>query len=45
MDSTLTKGHGGVFEVRVNGAVVAAKSWQGFPDDRQIVDAVKHALG
>lgn len=33
-----------MFEVSVDGKVVAAKTWDGFPDERRIVDAVKQAM-
>jgi selenoprotein W-related protein len=39
----LIKGGGGVFEVAVDGAVVARKSMAGFPSDEDIVRAVRKA--
>jgi predicted Rdx family selenoprotein len=41
----LIKGSGGIFEIAVDGAVVAKKSFGQFPDDKSIVDAVSKALG
>lgn len=43
MDVELVKGHGGIFEVKVDGAVVAKKTWSGFPSDEEIVQSVARA--
>lgn len=45
VEATMIKGHNGIFEVRVNGAVVAKKTFDGFPDEHAIVRAVQKALG
>jgi len=44
VETTLVPGHRGIFEVRVDGAVVAKKSLDGFPRPEQIVEAVRSAL-
>ena len=44
VEATLIPGSGGIFEVAVEGAVVAAKTRAGFPEDAQCVEAVKAAL-
>lgn len=36
-------GSGGVFEVTVDGAVVARRGFLGFPSEQEIVDAVAQA--
>lgn len=38
------KGSGGIFEVSVDGKVVAAKGLMGFPTEQEIVDAVARVL-
>lgn len=40
----LIKGRGGIFEVAVDGSVVARKGLAGFPAEEQIVAAVREAL-
>ena len=40
----LKVGHGGIFQVTVNGTVVAKKTFFGFPNEREIVDAVAKVL-
>ena len=45
MDVELVPGGRGIFEVRVNGAVVAKKTWDGFPTEQACVSAVGEALG
>lgn len=44
VDATLVKGSGGVFEVSVDGAIVAKKTFEGFPTEAQVVAAVRAAL-
>ncbi len=44
VETTLERGHGGIFEVSVNGRIVAKKGLQGFPMPDEIVDAVRKAL-
>lgn len=44
VSTTLTPGRNGIFEVRVNGTVVAKKTLDGFPDDTDVVRAVGAAL-
>jgi hypothetical protein len=39
------KGSGGIFEVAIDGRVVAKKELGQFPDERAVVDAVSKALG
>lgn len=41
----LKTGHSGIFEIAVDGKVVAARSARGFPTEQQAVDAVRAALG
>lgn len=41
----LVAGSGGIFEVKVDGRVVAAKRGVSFPDEGEIVAAVEEALG
>ena len=45
VEATLKKGHNGVFTVAVDGAVVARKTWMGFPDEDEIVREVAKATG
>ena len=44
LEARLIKGHGGIFEVRVNENVVAKKTFSGFPHEDDIVRAVSGAL-
>ena len=44
IDPALKVGSGGIFEVSVNGRVVAKKSLLGFPSEGEIVEAVGKAL-
>lgn len=44
MDAELIKGSGGIFEVAVNGVVVAVKTREGFPSEQAIVEGVQKAL-
>ena len=39
------KGSGGIFEVSVDGRVVAKKALGRFPTEQDVVDAVEKALG
>ena len=41
----LSKGPGGTFEVKVDGQVVAARKFWGFPTEQEIVAAVRKAIG
>lgn len=45
VEAELSKGQYGIFEVRVNGQVVAKKTFDGFPDEAEIVRAVARAQG
>lgn len=45
IEPELKRGSGGIFEVAVNGRVVAKKSLLGFPSEAEIVEAVARALG
>jgi len=45
IEPALTKGEPGTFEVRVNGDVVAARKFWGFPSEQEIVGAVSKAIG
>jgi hypothetical protein len=45
VDSELTVGPAGCFEVAVNGKVVAWKERFAFPTEKEIVDAVSRELG
>jgi predicted Rdx family selenoprotein len=45
IEPTLTKGPGGTFEVKVDGQVVAARKFWGFPNEQEIVAAVAKAIG
>lgn len=45
VEATLIKGHSGIFEVAVDGRVVASKGRDGFPSDEAVVDAVAKAQG
>jgi selenoprotein W-related protein len=40
MDSTLTPGKGGIFNITVNGEIVAKRTRFGFPQDEEIIQAV-----
>ncbi len=44
IDATLEKGHGGIFTVAVNDAIVARKTWSGFPAEDEIVRSVDKAV-
>jgi predicted Rdx family selenoprotein len=44
IEARMVRAHGGVFEVSVDGTVVARKSFDGFPSEDQIVSAVQRAL-
>jgi predicted Rdx family selenoprotein len=44
LDASLVKGSGGIFEVSVNGRVVASRKLFMFPSEEEIVLAVKGAL-
>jgi hypothetical protein len=41
----LSKGSPGTFEVQVDGDVVAARKFWGFPSEQEIVAAVSEAIG
>jgi selenoprotein W-related protein len=43
VDADLVVGHSGIFEVAVDGKVVAAKTRAGFPSPADVVDAVLKA--
>ncbi len=45
VDAELLPGSGGIFEVAVDGAVVAAKRLGHFPTEKDVLDAVGKALG
>lgn len=45
MEVELIKGSGGIFEVAVDGRVVAAKRLGAFPTEQDVVEAVGRALG
>jgi selenoprotein W-related protein len=45
LESELIKGSGGIFEVAVDGKVVAKKSLGQFPSEKDVVDAVGKAVG
>jgi selenoprotein W-related protein len=45
LTADLISGKGGIFQVAIDGAVVAKKSGRGFPGDAEIVAAVSQALG
>ena len=44
VDAELVRGHGGVFKVYVGDAVVARKTFDGFPTAEQCEAAVRAAL-
>ncbi len=44
IEARMIKGHGGVFEVAVDGRVVAKKTFSGFPSEDEIASAVQRAL-
>lgn len=44
IESRLIPGAGGIFEITVNGNVVARKTKEGFPDNSEIVALVSAAL-
>lgn len=45
IDTELIRGSGGIFEVKVDGKVVAKKTIFGFPEEAEIVNRVGKALG
>lgn len=45
LDTELIKGSGGIFEVAVDGKVVAAKALGQFPSEQDVVNAVAKATG
>lgn len=45
VEAELKVGSSGIFEVAVNGAVVAKRGFLGFPSEEEIVDAVARAQG
>lgn len=45
VDAELIAGSGGIFEVAVDGTVVAAKTASGFPNETQVLEGVGKALG
>lgn len=45
IDSELKVGSGGIFEVAVDGRVVAKRGFVGFPSESEVVEAVAKALG
>jgi selenoprotein W-related protein len=45
VDIELIKGRGGVFDVHMDGALVARKASGIFPTEQQVVVAVRDALG
>ncbi len=44
METKLVAGSGGIFEVAVDGKVVAKKGMGGFPTEQEVVKAVRDAL-
>ena len=44
MEAELVPGSGGIFEVAVDGKVVAKKGLTGFPSEQEVVQAVRAAL-
>ena len=44
MEAELVPGSGGIFEVAVDGRVVAKKGLTGFPSEQEVVQAVRAAL-
>lgn len=44
LKAELIKGSGGIFEIAVDGVVVAKKALGQFPDEKAIVDAVSKAI-
>jgi selenoprotein W-related protein len=45
VEVSLLQGRGGIFEVAVDGVVVAKKTIGAFPDEAAVVSAVRTALG
>jgi selenoprotein W-related protein len=45
VEAELLQGSGGIFEIAVDGKVVAARGRDGFPTEKDVVDAVSRALG
>lgn len=44
VEATLIGGRSGIFEVKVADVVVAKKTWDGFPSEDAILQAVRKAL-
>ena len=44
IEPELIKGRGGIFEVAVDGTVVAKKTYGGFPTEDEVVEAVRGSL-
>jgi selenoprotein W-related protein len=44
VQAELIKGSNGIYEVAVDGSVVASKGFLGFPSDDQVTKAVQEAL-
>ena len=44
LEAELIVGHSGIFEVAVDGKVVATKTRTGFPSPEEVVDAVSRAV-
>jgi selenoprotein W-related protein len=44
VEAQLVRGSGGIFEVAVDGRVVAKKQLGSFPSEKDVVDAVSKAL-
>jgi selenoprotein W-related protein len=45
VDAELIPGSGGIFEVAVDGKVVAAKTASGFPNETEVLEGVGKAIG
>lgn len=45
VETELIRGSGGIFEVKVDGNVVAKKTILGFPEEEEIVRSVGKVLG
>lgn len=45
VETELEQGSGGIFEVKVDGRVVAKKTFLGFPEESEMVRRVEQALG
>jgi hypothetical protein len=44
VEAELIRGSNGIYEVAVDGRVIASKSFSGFPTEAQVTAAVKEAL-